>query len=85
MQRCSGRNTIRRSKKENGKYQLDLWEANRIILTEAGVPEIGISVTDICTHCNPELLFSHRTSADRRGNLCAFLCLKENDKSQGCF
>ena len=36
-------------KKENGKYQLDLWEANRIVLREAGVPETGISVTDICT------------------------------------
>ena len=67
-------------KKENGKYQLDLWEANRIVLREAGVPETGISVTDICTHCNPELLFSHRTAADRRGNLCAFLCLKEEGR-----
>ena len=67
-------------KKENGKYQLDLWEANRIVFREAGVPETGISVTDICTHCNPELLFSHRTAADRRGNLCAFLCLKEEGR-----
>lgn len=63
-------------RKENGKYQLDLWEANRRILIEAGVPEKNISVTDICTHCNPKLLFSHRTSPDKRGNLGAFLCLK---------
>ncbi len=62
-------------RKPNGKFQLDLWEANRIILEEAGVPKERISVTDICTHCNPDLLFSHRTCADRRGNLCAFLCL----------
>ena len=64
-------------RKENGKFQLDLWEANRTVLREAGVPEKNISVTDICTHCNPELLFSHRTSADKRGNLCAFLCLND--------
>lgn len=63
-------------KKPNGKFQLNLWEANRILLTEAGVPETQIFVTDICTHCNPELLFSHRTAAEKRGNLCAFLCLK---------
>lgn len=63
--------------KPNGKYQLNLWGANRIVLMEAGVPEENISVTDICTHCNPDLLFSHRTSADKRGNLCAFLCLSE--------
>lgn len=63
--------------KPNGKFQLNLWEANRIILMEAGVPETNISVTDICTHCNPDLLFSHRRSADKRGNLCAFLCLND--------
>ena len=54
--------------------------SNRIVFREAGVSETGISVTDICTHCNPELLFSHRTAADRRGNLCAFLCLKEEGR-----
>ncbi len=64
--------------KPNGKYQLDLWEANRIILSEAGVPQEQISVTDICTFCNPDLLFSHRRCADKRGNLCAFLCLKDD-------
>lgn len=63
--------------KPNGKFQLNLWEANRIILMEAGVPEENLSVTDICTHCNPKLLFSHRRSADKRGNLCAFLCLND--------
>lgn len=64
-------------RKESGRYQLDLWEANRLVLMEAGVPENQISVTDICTRCNPELLFSHRYSPERRGNLCAFLCLKD--------
>ncbi|MBQ7794993.1 MAG: peptidoglycan editing factor PgeF [Lachnospiraceae bacterium] len=64
--------------KPNGKYQLNLWEANHIVLLEAGVPEEQISVTDICTYCNPDLLFSHRRCADKRGNLCAFLSLKEN-------
>lgn len=62
--------------KRDGKFQLNLWEANRIVLMEAGVLESQIFVTDICTHCNPDLLFSHRTSAEKRGNLCAFLCLK---------
>lgn len=64
-------------KKENGKYQLDLWRANQIIFAEAGVKEQNIHTTDICTHCNPERLFSHRTMGTERGNLSAFLCLKE--------
>lgn len=66
-------------KKENGKYQLDLWKANEIILREAGVPEKNIQVTDICTHCNPDYLFSHRTFGNERGNLAAFMSLKEQE------
>ncbi len=63
-------------KKDNGKYQLDLWKANEIILGEAGVRKERIQVTDICTHCNPEYLFSHRTCGNERGNLAAFLSLR---------
>lgn len=63
--------------KNNGKYQLDLWEANRRVLLEAGIPEKHIQVTDICTCCNPELLFSHRRQGEKRGNLGAFLSLRK--------
>lgn len=61
--------------KGNGKYQLDLWSANRIVLEEAGIPADKIQVTDICTCCNPHYLFSHRASHGKRGNLGAFLGL----------
>lgn len=62
--------------KENGKYQLDLWKANEIILKEAGIAPEHLAVTDRCTCCNPSLLFSHRASHGKRGNLGAFLMLK---------
>ena len=61
--------------KGNGKYQLDLWRANEKVLLEAGVKESHIAVTNICTCCNSRLLFSHRATQGRRGNLGAFLCL----------
>ena len=64
-------------RKENGKYQLNLWAANEIILTEAGVPREQIAITNVCTCCNGDKLFSHRASQGRRGNLAAFLALKE--------
>lgn len=64
-------------RKENGKYQLDLWKANEIIFKESGILPEHIAVTNVCTHCNSEILYSHRTSGDRRGNLAAFLALKE--------
>ena len=59
-----------------GKYQLDLWRANQLILMEAGVPEENISVTNICTRCNCRYLFSHRKEGEERGNLAAFLGLR---------
>lgn len=64
-------------KKENGKYQLNLWKANEIIFKEAGILPEHIAVTNVCTHCNSKILYSHRTSGNRRGNLAAFLALKE--------
>lgn len=60
----------------NGKYQLNLWEANKQVLLSVGILEEHIAVTDVCTCCNPELLFSHRASKGQRGALAAFLALK---------
>ena len=60
----------------NGKYHLDLWQANKKVLLDAGVKPEHLEITDLCTCCNPELLFSHRALKGRRGNLGAFLCLK---------
>lgn len=60
-----------------GKYQLDLWQANRLILQNAGVAADRIAVTDICTCCNSAYLFSHRATGGKRGNLGAFLMLTE--------
>lgn len=62
--------------KENGKYQLNLWYANFRVFRDAGVPDKQIEVTDVCTCCNSKLLFSHRASKGKRGNLGAFLMLK---------
>lgn len=59
--------------KGNGKYQLDLRRVNYNIMREIGIKDENIAVTDLCTCCNPEFLFSHRASKGQRGNLAAFL------------
>jgi len=64
--------------KGNGKYQLDLWKTNEIVLLEAGISPEHLAVTNICTCCNSEVLFSHRASQGKRGNLAAFLMLKDS-------
>lgn len=63
-------------RKENGKYQLDLWKANEIVLLEAGVKKEHLAVTNVCTNCNSDVLFSHRATKGERGSLAAFLALK---------
>ena len=63
--------------KGNGKYQLDLWECNKRILQNSGITKEHLFVTNICTCCNSNLLFSHRASQGKRGNLGAFLMLKQ--------
>lgn len=60
-----------------GKYQLDLWKANAVILEETGVCRDRITVTNLCTSCNAEYLFSHRKCGENRGNLAAFLGIAE--------
>lgn len=59
--------------KGDGKYQLNLWKCNEIIFREAGVPAENIHVTDVCTCCNIDTLYSHRGQNGKRGNLAAFL------------
>ena len=62
--------------KDGEKYQLNLWRANELGFLEAGVRPERIAAAGVCTCCNPGLLFSHRASRGRRGNLGAFLMLK---------
>lgn len=62
--------------KDNRKFQLNLWKANEIILLEAGVQKENIAVTNVCTNCNSDMLFSHRATKGERGSLAAFMALK---------
>ena len=61
--------------KGNGKYQLYLWNANWYVLRDAGILPEHLSVTDLCTACHPDLLWSHRKTNGQRGGLSAFLSL----------
>ena len=63
--------------KSEEKFQLDLWKANEIVMLKAGILPEHLAVTNICTCCNPTELFSHRASKGKRGNLAAFLMIKE--------
>ena len=61
--------------KGNGKFMIDLLETNRQILVHAGVKNENITVSDVCTNCNSELLWSHRATKGHRGTMSAFMCI----------
>lgn len=66
--------------KGNGKYQLNLWKANEIVLLDAGIKKEHLAVTNVCTCCNPRLLFSHRASQGKRGNLAAVMAILDEKR-----
>lgn len=57
-------------------WMLDLWQINQHLLTAAGVLEENIIVTDLCTKCHSDDLYSHRVMGMQRGSLAAMLALK---------
>ena len=59
-----------------GKYLLDLTEANVCNFINSGVAEKNIHRPDLCTCCNSSWMHSHRGSGGKRGGMCAFLYIK---------
>jgi len=63
----------------NGKYMVDLWAANKLMLMEMGVPENNITISGLCTKCREDLFFSYRRDKGRTGSMSAIMELKEED------
>lgn len=58
-------------------YLLDLWAAIYFTLVHGGVLPENIHFSGICTWENADILWSHRRSGGRRGNMNAFLKIRE--------
>jgi hypothetical protein len=58
------------------KYLVDLKEANRIVLIEAGILPQNIEVSTLCTSCRTDWFFSHRKENGKTGRMAAFIALK---------
>lgn len=59
--------------KNDGQYYIDLPRLNKQILVAEGVAEDRIIVSDICTCCNTEFMFSHRGQGPQRGILASVI------------
>lgn len=60
---------------KNG-YYVDMQRAIINQFNWAGISDNNITCADICTYCNSNLLFSHRKTQGKRGNLAAIMELK---------
>lgn len=58
------------------KLHLNLREANRRQLLEAGVPQKQISALEGCTSCDTRTFFSHRAEKGRTGRMMALIGIK---------
>ncbi len=59
-----------------GKYHLNLWLANSLMLQKAGVPEKNIDMANTCTCCNSDIFFSYRADKGKTGRIAALIALK---------
>ncbi len=59
----------------NGRWRLDMAEANRAILLKTGVREESIQFSDLCVSCHRELFFSYRRDGVDTGRQAGFIML----------
>ena len=60
---------MERIAKRMEKWHIDLWEANRLQLTECGVVPCNIEIVGICTHSRSEEFFSARRLGINSGRI----------------
>jgi YfiH family protein len=58
------------------RSRLDLWQANRWQLIEAGLRNANIEIAGQCTACHTDMFYSHRAENGRTGRLGALIMLK---------
>ncbi len=61
--------------KYDDKYDLDLTEANKLVLLEAGLPLENISLANLCTHCEEDYFYSYRRDNGTTGRMCEIMSL----------
>jgi hypothetical protein len=61
---------------------LDLIEANRRQLLDAGLKPRAIKIVGGCTNCHTELFFSHRASHGRTGRMMAVIGIRQTQEKR---
>ena len=61
--------------KQREKYHIDLWLANKLQLSAAGLLESNIAGAGLCTACNTDLFYSYRKENGKTGRHAAIIAL----------
>lgn len=64
-------NHVLKSIPYSDKAFFNLWEANKLVLIENGVPASNIEIAEMCTYSNPDLFYSARRDNHKTGRLAA--------------
>lgn len=65
---------------KEGKTHINLWEANRLQLKQAGVLPGNIFSSDTCTSCQHAWYYSYRADGGKTGRMGAVIALQEYGK-----
>ncbi len=63
-------------RQKDGKFKVDLWEANSRILRSCGLLSENIEILGICTVCEKDRLYSYRMHKEQTGRMGAFIEIK---------
>ena len=61
---------------EKGKIRLDLWQANRLQLEDAGILPEHIDVAGVCTSCHARTFYSYRAEGPTIGRIAAVMAIR---------
>ena len=62
--------------KQNGKWHIDLWQANALDLQQIGVPKENIQIAGICTYQQYDRFFSARRLGIKSGRIYTGIMIK---------
>lgn len=65
------------SEKIDGNWHIDLWKANKYLLTQTGIPVSNIYTVGICTYEHSEEYFSARKLTTQSGRILSGIMIKE--------
>lgn len=63
------------NRRKEKTYMMDLKGINAYIAESEGIPNENIEISNLCTHCNPDLFYSYRRNKEETGRNLNFILM----------